>query len=129
MNRICLCGRITKDLELSKTSTGKSVCNFTIAINRDKDNADFIDIQVWNEQADNLCKYQSKGSLIGVDGSLRTDTYNKQDGTKGYKTYVLANHVEYLSSKATQESTQTAQEEDPYESYGQSVNIDDNFLD
>lgn len=126
MNRICLVGRITKDLELSYTSTNKAVCDFSIAVNRDKENADFINIQVWNEQAENLTKYQSKGSLIGVEGSLRTQTYTKQDGTKGYKTYVLANHIEYLSSKATQEATQ---EEDPYEAYGESVNIDDSFLD
>lgn len=130
MNRVCLCGRITKDLELNKTSTGKSVCNFTIAINRDKDNADFIDIQVWKEQADNLCKYQNKGSLVGIDGALRKDVYTREDGTKTSRTYVLANHIEYLSSKATQESTQeTTQDEDPYETYGNIVDIDDNFLD
>jgi len=128
MNRICLVGRISKDLELSYTSTNKAVCDFSIAVNRDKENADFINVQVWNEQAENLTKYQSKGSLISVEGSLRTQTYTKQDGTKGYKTYVLANHIEYLSSKTTQESTQETQE-DPYAEYGQSVNIDDSFLD
>lgn len=130
MNRVCLCGRITKDLELNKTSSGKSVCNFTIAINRDKDNADFIDIQTWNEQADNLCKYQGKGSLIGIDGALRKDVYTREDGTKASRTYVLANHIEYLSSKTTQDSTQEAtQDEDPYAEFGESVTIDDNFLD
>lgn len=124
-----LIGRITKDLELRSTSTGKSVCEFTIAVNRDKDNADFINIQVWNTQAENLCKYQSKGSLIGVEGSLRTDTYNKQDGTKGYKTYVLANNIEYLGSK--QETTQVAtqEENDPFKDFGEMIETDDNFLD
>ena len=126
MNKICLAGRITKGLELKSTPSGKSVCEFTIAVNRDKDNSDFINCRVWNTPAENLVKYQGKGSLISVVGELRTDSYDKQDGTKGYKTYVLANHIEYLSSKATQESTQ---EEDPYEAYGESVNIDDNFLD
>ena len=127
MNKIVLVGRITKNLELAKTSTGKSVCEFSIAVNRDKDNADFITIQVWNEQAENLVKYQSKGSQIAVEGQLRTQTFDKQDGTKGYKTYVLANHIEYLSSKKEQEETQ--EENDPYAEYGESVNIDDNFLD
>lgn len=129
MNKICLVGRITKDLELRSTSTGKSVCEFTIAVNRDKENADFITIQVWNKQAENLCQYQSKGSLISVDGALRIDTYEKQDGTKGYKTYVLANNIEYLSSKATQETTQeNTQQNDPFEEFGDIVNNDD-FLD
>lgn len=102
---------------------------FTIAVNRDKDNADFLDIRVWDKQAENLCQYQDKGNLIGIDGTLRKDIYTKEDGTKTSSTYVLANHIEYLSSKVTQESTQETKEEDPYEAYGKSVNIDDNFLD
>ena len=124
MNRICLVGRITKDLELSYTSTKKAVCNFTIAVNRDKDNVDFIDVQVWNEQAENLKTYQSKGSMVGVEGSLRKDIYTGKDGNKASKTYVLANHIEYLSSKKEEETTKN-----PYEEFGEQVNINDSFLD
>ena len=98
MNKIFLTGRITKNLELKATSTGKSVCEFTIAVNRDKEHADFINVIVWNAQAENLTKYQSKGSLIAVVGELRVDIYTKQDGTKGYKNYVLANNIEYLEN-------------------------------
>lgn len=126
MNKIVLIGRITKDLELTKTSTGKSVCEFSIAVNRDKDNTDFINIQVWNAPAENIIKYQGKGSQIAVEGQLRTQTYDKQDGTKGYKTYVLANNIEYLDSKKEKE---VEQESDPYEEYGQQIDINDSFLD
>lgn len=126
MNKIVLTGRVTKDLELAKTSTGKSVCEFSIAVNRDKDNADFINIQVWNAPAENIVKYQGKGSLIAVEGQLRTETYTKQDGNKGYKAYVLANNIEYLESKKEKEETQ---EEDPYEAYGKQIDITDDFLD
>ncbi len=139
MNRVCLIGRITKDLELRQTTSGKSVCEFTIAVNRDKDNADFINIQVWNAQAENLVKYQSKGNLIGVDGSLRIDSFDKSDGTRGYKTYVLANNIEYLSSKETKTETKETkkqeEESDPFAEFGETVEremgdkIDDNFLD
>lgn len=126
MNRIDLIGRLTAKPELRYTNTNKAVSMFTIAVNRDKDNTDFLDIRVWDKQAENLCKYQDKGNLIGIDGTLRKDIYTREDGTKTSSTYVLANHIEYLSSKATQEATQ---ENDPYAEYGESVNIDDNFLD
>lgn len=128
MNKIFLIGRITKELELKKTSTDKSVCDFSIAVNRDKDNTDFINVEVWNIPAENLVKYQTKGSLISVEGQLRNDTYEKQDGTKGYKTYVLANNIEYLESKKAKEEHQ---EEDPYEEMGEKIEKenDDNFLD
>lgn len=129
MNKILLVGRITKDLELNTTSTGKSVCEFSIAVNRDKDNADFINIQVWNAPAENLVQYQGKGNQITVEGQLRTQTYEKQDGTKGYKTYVLANSIEYLDSKNALKNENTVQNSDPYEEYGQQVNITDDFLD
>lgn len=124
MNRITLIGRITRDIELKQTKSGKSVCDFGIAVDRDKDSADFINIQVWNAPAENLVKYQGKGSLISVDGSLRVDNYTKEDGTKASRTYVLANNIEYLERK-TEEKT----ESNPYEEYGKEIDINDSFLD
>ena len=97
MNKVILIGRITKDLEIRYTSNEKAVCEFSLAINRDKENTDFINCVVWNKPAENLVKYQGKGSLISVIGELRTDTYEK-DGEKRYKTYVLVNNIEYLSN-------------------------------
>ena len=78
MNRICLIGRITKDLELRYTPSNKAVCDFTLAVNRDKENADFINCVVWEKQAENLKKYQGKGSLIGLDGQLRCESFEKK---------------------------------------------------
>ena len=132
MNSINLVGRITKNIELRETSTGKKVCEFSLAVNRiGSDEADFITCQVWNVQAENLAKYQGKGSLIGVIGSLRTDTY-EVDGTKRYKTYVLGNNVEYLGTKRDtqeQQAKETTKQSDPFAEFGESVSIDDNFLD
>ena len=93
-----LIGRITKDLELRHTSNDKAVCDFTLAVNRDKENADFINCVVWNSQAENLCKYQGKGSLIAVFGELRVDTY-EVEVNKRYKTYVYVNNIEFLGKK------------------------------
>lgn len=124
MNRINLVGRLTAKPELRYTNSNKAVSMFTIAVNRDKDNADFLDIRVWDKQAENLCQYQDKGNLIGIDGTLRKDIYTKEDGTKTSSTYVLANHIEYLSSKKEEETTKN-----PYEEFGEQVDINDNFLD
>ena len=104
MNKVILIGRITKDLELRKTKSNKSVCEFTLATNRvGSEDTDFISCMVWNQQAENLCKFQGKGSLIAVFGELRTDSY-EIEGQKRYKTYVLVSNVEFLSKKT--ESTQ-----------------------
>ena len=71
MNVVILIGRLTKDPELKQTSSNLVYCRFTIAVDRpfSKDNAtDFINCVVWRKQAENLCKYQKKGNLIGVTG-------------------------------------------------------------
>ena len=99
MNRVNLIGRITKELELKHTKNNKTVCEFTIAANHIYANgkkADFITCQVWDKQAQNLVEYQGKGSIIGVSGEIRTETY-EISGKKHYKTYVIVNQVEYLS--------------------------------
>ena len=105
MNSINLVGRITKDLELKCTPSGKYVCEFSLAVNRVGEGADFINCQVWNAQAENLAKYQGQGSLIGIVGSLRTETY-EVEGTKKYKTYVLVNNIEYLGNKSSKEPSE-----------------------
>lgn len=101
MNRVCLTGRITRDLELKKTSNDKSVCSFDVAVNRGfgNDNTDFVSCVSWDNQAENLVKYQRKGSKIAVEGSLRVDKYQDSDGKNRYKIYVQASNIEYLDSK------------------------------
>lgn len=96
MNKVFLIGRITKELELKDVKEHK-VCEFTLAVNRDKERTDFINCVVWNKQAENLCKYQHKGNLISVLGSLYVDTFEGKDG-KRYKTYIHVNELEYLQN-------------------------------
>ena len=132
MNKVLLIGRITKDLELRETKTGKKVCEFTIATNRvNGKDADFIDCMLWDKQAENLVKYQGKGSLVGVSGEIRKETYEIND-KKHYKTYILVNNIEYLSQ--TQKTENTPKNE--FESasiktefqVGQQLEIEDNDL-
>ena len=105
MNKVVLTGRLTKDPELKKTNSGISYCFFTIAVNRSYVNrqgnreADFINCVAWRVQAENLARYMRKGSLIGVDGEVRTRSYQDQDNKMVYITEILANAIEFLESK------------------------------
>lgn len=136
MNKILLIGNLTRNLELKYTSTNKAVLDTNIAVQRPRTNqngereTDFINIQVWGKQAENLDKYCGKGSKIAIEGELRVDTYEKSDGSKGYKTYVLVSNVEFLDTKKKEEEKPTIEineevEQDPFEELGQQVNLDD----
>ncbi len=109
MNKVCLSGRITHDLDLRYTTSGKPVIKFNIAINRPKTSdgeqiADFPSIVVWGQQAENLSKYQNKGNLIAVVGRVQTRNYEDINGKKVYVTEILAENIEYLESKKKESS-------------------------
>ena len=101
-NSILLTGRITKDLEL-KQAGQVSKCDFTLAVDREfakdgQQKTDIINITVFGKTAENLCKYQAKGSKILVSGALNIDQYQK-DGENSTFTKVIANKIEFLDSK------------------------------
>lgn len=98
MNSVVLIGNISTDLELKQTTNGKSVCQFNLAVNGYGEKTDFIPIQVWNKQAENLVKFQQKGSKIGVSGRISVENY-EQEGQKKTFTKVVAHEVEFLGSK------------------------------
>src|SRR5699024_5574885 len=104
LNRVVLVGRLTKDPDLRYPGQGTAVANFTIAINRPfKQNgekqADFINCVIWRKPAENLANYMSKGSQIGVDGRIQTRTFEGQDGKTVFVTEVVADSVQFLESK------------------------------
>lgn len=108
MNTISLSGRLTHDPELRTTQSGKSVCMFSIAVKRiGTEETDFINCQVWGPQAENLCKYQKKGNLIGLVGSLRNESFQTDSGETKYRSYVIANNIEYLTSKKEESESST----------------------
>lgn len=128
MNQVVLTGRVTKELELRFTQNNNPVCEFSIAVNRIGSNdADFINCTLYGKQAENLAKYQGKGSLIGVTGALRVDRYQGKEDKTRYKIYVLVNNVEYLGTKKEEQQVeQPAQPKtDPFEEMGMKVEIDD----
>ena len=130
MNKVILTGRLTRDPELRYTQNNKAVCSFTIATNRpvvrDGENtADFINCCVWGKTAENLSKYQGKGSLIGIEGRLESRSYDDKDGNKRYVTEVQVEHIEFLGSKS---DGQAAKESDPFEEFSNETEISDDEL-
>lgn len=103
INKIILIGRISTDLELKMTSSNKSVINFNLAVNRINDETDFIPVQLWGIQATNLVQYQHKGSLIAIEGRIRVDNYQDNEGNNRNKTYILANNVQFLEKKNSED--------------------------
>lgn len=107
MNKVILIGRLTRDPELRYTSTGKAVCDFTLAVDRPfsgmsgEKEADFINIVVWNKPAENVAKYMAKGRQCAVEGRLQIRSYDGNDGQRKYRTEVIANSVEFIGSNNT----------------------------
>lgn len=129
-NKVTLVGRISTDLELRYTSSSKAYCKFNLAVNRMNDGTDFIPITVWGKPAENLVQYQNKGSLILVDGSISMNNYTDKDGNNRTSFEVMTNNVQFLSSKKTNDEGSNEQKEtDPYEEFGNQIEVDDNFLD
>lgn len=132
MNAVELIGRLTKDPELRKTSTGTSVFKFILAVNRrfkqpGQPDADFITCTAWGKTADVMCQYLHKGSLIGIQGRIQTGSYDNQQGQRVYTTDVVTENFEFLESKkdgqhgqttyrapAQQSQSYTYQGENPY---------------
>ena len=104
MNKVVLIGNLTRDPELQTTNSGVSVCRFSLAVtrrfanNEGERDADFINIVVWRNQAENCHKYLKKGSKCAVVGRIQTSSYDAQDGSKRYTTDVVADEVEFIST-------------------------------
>ena len=106
LNVVALMGRLVADPELRHTPNGVATCTFRIAVDRsfvragEERKADFIDIVVWRQTAEFVCKYFHKGNLIAVDGSIQTRTYEDKTGNKRYAFEVVANNVHFTGEKS-----------------------------
>jgi len=121
MNSINLIGNITKDIDLRSTTSGKSVVELNIAVNGIGENeVVYIPVVVWEKQAENVARYCSKGSKIGVSGKLIQSEYTSQGGTKRRITKVQANHIEFLNKPVGKK-----EEQDLLEDFSDDVTITD----
>ena len=114
-NKLILVGNMTSDPELKQSTSGVSVCSFSIAVNRrfSKDgeqNCDFINIVAWRQQAEFVTRYFKKGNPILVCGSLQTRTWTDNQGNKRYATEVVADEVSFVGNN----STNTEAKSQPY---------------
>lgn len=101
LNRIILIGRLTRDPEMRYTTSGKAVANFSLAVDRGwtspsgEKETDFIDIVVWDRQAETVANYLKKGRLAGVEGRLQIRQY-EYEGQKRRAAEVVASRVIFL---------------------------------
>lgn len=125
-NKAVIVGRISTDLELRYTGSNKAYCRFNLAVNRMNEGTDFIPVTIWGKPAENLVQYQNKGSLILVDGSISMSNYTDKDGNNRTSFEVMTSNVQFLSSKKTNDEGSNEQKEtDPYEEFGNQINLDD----
>ena len=117
MNKVIITGNLTKDPEKRSTQQGTSVTSFTVAVQRRFKNqngnyeADFINCVAWRGTADFVAQYFSKGSRIGVVGSIQTRSYEDNSGNKRYITEVIADEVEFDGGKKQERTGNTGQQE------------------
>ena len=154
MNNVVLVGRLTRDPELRTTPNGIATCQISLAVNgipnaNGERTTDFINITVWRRQAENVSKYCSKGSQVGVVGRIHTRSYDANDGSKRYVTEVVADNITFLGSSnrgnsnqggfvdaipdynVSQEpsfTTSTDLTEDPFKDFGSEVVLSDDDL-
>lgn len=107
LNVVAIMGRLARDPELRQTTTGKNVASFRIACDRGRrdangqSQADWIDVVAWDRQAEFVCKYFQKGSLIVVDGRLQTRTYQDKTGANRTAVEVVANNINFAGPKSS----------------------------
>ena len=109
LNRALLVGRLTRDPELRRTGSGKAVTSFNLAVERnfksDDQEADFINCVCWGKIAENTERYCSKGSMVSVDGRIQTRNYDNSQGQKVYVTEVIADSVQFISTRNNNTAT------------------------
>ena len=131
MNKAVLFGRLTKDVDLRTTPSGRSVAMLTLAIDRPvtKDGnkeADFIPVVLWGKTAEAVARYVHKGQRLLVEGRIQVRSYDGKDGQKRYATEVVADKAEFIdkSEQGASQQGSFGQQDSGFETngvFGQSV--------
>ena len=113
MNTVIIIGRTTTDIELKTTTSGKSVTQFTLAVpkNFKKDEANFIPVVFWGQQAEALSKYVKKGQQIAIQGELTSRKY-EVDGNKRTAYEVVGSNFSFCGTKNNSDTDNTADEKE-----------------
>lgn len=110
LNRICIMGRITRDLELRRTQDGTAVTSFTVAVDDDFKNKAtgekktyFLDVVAWRQDAEFVCQYLGKGRMVVVEGKLTVRDWTDKDGNKRRNAEIIADNIYFGDSKKDNE--------------------------
>ena len=127
MNVITLVGRLTADVKMEHTTTGKAVGHFTLAVQRrfKKDEADFIRCVAWEKRAEIISQYVKKGQQLALTGSLQIRQYEDKEGNKRSMTEVLVDNITFIGGATTVNTTGAAVA--PINKNTPASNIDDEF--
>lgn len=139
MNKVCLTGRTTKDIELKYNQNNVAITSFTLAVTRKFKNqngeyeSDFINCIAYKSTAELLNKYVKKGDLLGIEGRIQTRNYEDKDGKRVYVTEVIVDSIDFLQSRkdeSKQETENTKQKlsDDVFSEFGSSIEITDNDI-
>lgn len=106
LNHCTMMGRLTADPEIRRTTTGKAVCSFTVAVDKPgKDSgASFIPCVAWEKTAEFIEKYFSKGSLVALEGRVESRQYETKDGQKRTVVELVASQAHFCGKKETETS-------------------------
>jgi single-strand DNA-binding protein len=118
MNNCAFIGRLTADIEIRRTNSGKAVASYSLAVKRPRvaDTTDFIEFVSWEQAAEYLGKYAHKGDIVGAVGTLQPREWTDKDGNKRKAWEVVTTSVELLSSKKeSQGNNQTAQNQNGFQ--------------
>lgn len=110
LNKVHLVGRAGRDPDIKHFESGKMVCNFAIAVNRNSSNRDdppdWFDLEIWDKTAEIAANYVKKGGLVGVTGSLKFDRWtDRNTGEERQKSVIRVDRLELLSSRRDNESS------------------------
>jgi single-strand DNA-binding protein len=119
LNRIQLIGRLGKDPESRSTPTGKKVAHFSLAVSQrwksaegeNKESTEWVNVEAWGRLGEVCQQYLHKGSLVFIEGRLKTDKYEDKSGETKYYTKVVALSMQMLDRKPEEEPVATIEEE------------------
>ena len=127
MNKSILMGRLVRDPEVRVTPSEKTVCTFTLAVNRPfkgaggKQEADFINIVVWGKIAEVCGNSLAKGHRLLVEGRLQIRSYEAKDGSRRYVTEIIANSVDFIEQKTHDVAPPPEQPSSSMDAFGSNV--------
>lgn len=117
LNRVQLIGRLGKDPESHSTPTGKKVTHFSLAVSQrwksaegEKEYTEWVNVEAWGRLGEVCQLYLHKGSLIFLEGRLKTDKYEDKGGETKYYTKVVAVSMQMMDHKPEEEPAATVEE-------------------